>query len=237
MKSNISETDLAEPVKKFFHKEGYIVRSEVKNCDITATKDDKIIVIELKTRLSVDLLIQGVERQRVSDLVYVAVPKPKKTLQQYRKLQALMKRLELGLIFVNFQKGKKRIEIVVEPGQYPFHRNNRKRKLIEKEIKLRSDDYNEGGSSKKKIVTAYREHALHIACVLDKFGEMSPREVKKYGTVEKTGSILYTNFYGWYKRKSRGIYSISKTGKEAILTYEKVSKYYFDLIGKSDVES
>lgn len=230
MKKNISETDLSAPIKKHFENEGYLVRSEVKNCDITAVKDEKLLVIELKKRLSVDLLIQGVERQRVSDTVYIAVPKPKKTLQQYRKLTSLIKRLELGLIFVNFQKGKKRVEIVVEPGQYQFYKNTRKRKLIMKEINSRSADYNEGGSTRTKIMTAYKEKSLHIACVLNNFGEMSPKSVREFGTPETTGNILYTNFYGWYKRKSRGIYEISNSGKKAISTYPEVCKHYLEII-------
>ena len=35
----MQETDLFPPVKKYLEANGYTVRAEVKNCDITATKD------------------------------------------------------------------------------------------------------------------------------------------------------------------------------------------------------
>jgi len=42
------ETDLFPPIKKHLEASGYTVRAEVRDCDITAFKDDELIIIELK---------------------------------------------------------------------------------------------------------------------------------------------------------------------------------------------
>ena len=73
------ESDLYLPVKDYLEKHGYRVRGEVKNCDVVATKEDDLIVVELKTSVSMTLLVQATERQSISDSVYVAVPKPGKS--------------------------------------------------------------------------------------------------------------------------------------------------------------
>jgi hypothetical protein len=78
-KDKILEIDLYNPVRDVFVEQGYTVRSEVKDCDITAIKDDELVVVELKRNLSVSLLAQAARRQKAADLVYIAVPKPKKT--------------------------------------------------------------------------------------------------------------------------------------------------------------
>ena len=70
------ETDLYAPVRDWLVAQGYTVRAEVKDCDITATKDGDLIVVELKRSFNVDLLIQATKRQRLTDSVYVAIPRP-----------------------------------------------------------------------------------------------------------------------------------------------------------------
>ena len=72
----IKETDLFPPVRDYLEKNGYTVRSEVRNCDIVAVKDSDVIVVELKTGMNVSLLIQATDRQRITDSVYVAIPDP-----------------------------------------------------------------------------------------------------------------------------------------------------------------
>ena len=36
------ESDLYPPIRAFLEDAGYLVRSEVKDCDVTATKDDEL---------------------------------------------------------------------------------------------------------------------------------------------------------------------------------------------------
>ena len=58
------EWELFEPVRRLFAERGYSVNAEVRDCDVTAVKNDELVIIELKTSLSVALLAQGVKRQR-----------------------------------------------------------------------------------------------------------------------------------------------------------------------------
>lgn len=79
-KVKLKEMDLYEPINKYFKRKGFEVYGEVKDCDMAVIKDDLLILVELKLNLSVDLLIQATKRQRVSEHVYVAIPKPKNTI-------------------------------------------------------------------------------------------------------------------------------------------------------------
>src|SRR5690606_10603973 len=68
------ETELYPPVKAYMEQRGYLVRSEVRDCDLAAVKDGHLVVVELKTRFNLDLILQGVDRQRLCPNVYLAVP-------------------------------------------------------------------------------------------------------------------------------------------------------------------
>ena len=169
------EVDLYKPIQKYFLLEDYQVFGEVNDCDIAAIKDDEIVIIELKLTLSVDLLIQAAKRQRLTDQVYIAIPRPKGRLdsKQWRDKCHLVKRLELGLILVSFQGNRANAEILFHPT--PFNRsqskgqNKRKRQALMKEMEGRSADYNVGGSNRTKIMTAYKENCIQIACYLGTF--------------------------------------------------------------------
>lgn len=226
MKKKPQETDLYEPIQTHFLNEGFKVYGEVNDCDIAIVKDNELIIIELKLNLTVDLLIQATKRQNVSSFVYIAIPKPKKYNPRSRRWKdtcRLIKRLELGLILVDTSKSK--IEI-------PFHpairkgQNKAKQQKIINEIDGRSGNYNIGGSSKKKIITAYRENCIQIACLLKELGELSPKQLKQLGTGEKTSSILSKNYYGWFKRVKRGVYVLTAKGNDQINHYPELVKYY-----------
>lgn len=234
------ESDLYMPVRDFLIEQGYIVRSEVMDCDITAIKENELVIVELKRNLSVSLLAQAVKRQKTADIVYIAVPKPKKLFanSKWQDICHLIRRLELGLILVSFKNNRALIEIPIHPA--PFDReksrriNNRKRQGIIKEANGRHMDLNLGGSSGKKLVTAYRESTIFIACCLMMLGPLSPAQLRKLGTdAKKTNSILSENYYGWFERVKRGIYSINETGKKEINEYKELADYYYDKIRKS----
>lgn len=232
MKNDFLEEDLYKPIHDFFVQEGYEVRSEVNFCDICATKDDQITIIELKKNLSVDLLAQAVKRQKIGDFVYIAVPKPKRLIgtSKWKDICYLLKRLELGLILVSLD-GRNLVEIPVLPKPFDMKRSrqsskNKKNKLIE-EIKGRSMELNVGGSRGRKLVTAYKENAIHIACCLNLFGPMSAKKIVQYGTdSNKTWSILNKNFYGWFYKHDKGVYGLSDAGKRALDEYNELNEYY-----------
>ncbi|MDF2879810.1 MAG: hypothetical protein K0R54_367 [Clostridiaceae bacterium] len=231
------EECLSKPVSSYFVSLGYTVRSEVNYCDICALKDDNLIIIELKRNLSVDLLVQAVDRQKITDLVYIAIPKPKKLTgnAKWKSLCHLIKRLELGLILVSFVNNESYIEIPIDPlscDRQKFMKSNRKRRdSIINEIHGRNLDLNTGGSKGKKLVTAYREESLYIGCCLKMNGALSPKKLKELGSdSKKTQSILSKNYYGWFLRVAKGKYCLTHEGEQALITYKDLAKFYYDKI-------
>lgn len=225
----IAESELFEPVKKLFENAGYRVNAEVRDCDVTAVKDDAFIIIELKKNLSVTLLSQGLKRQKTGAKVYVAVPKPKNYApRKYRDTLYVLKKLELGLIFVTLHGKHSFAEIILEPQEFfpPVSKNYRKRKEILTEIEGRTIDMNIGGVTGRKIATAYTEKCINIACILDTYGELSPKQIKNYGGDEKCGNILRINAYGWFEKVKKGVYRITLDGRKALLEYPELEKYY-----------
>lgn len=231
---NILEEDLSEPIQNFLIENGYTVRCEANFCDISATKDNILLVVELKKNLSVKLLTQAVKRQKIADLVYIAIPKPKKmtTTSGWKDICHLLRRLELGLMLVSFKGEDVFVEIPIEP--IPFdriksiQRNKQQRNKLLAEMKGRKKNLNRGGSKGKKLMTAYRESSLYIACCLEKSGPLSPKQLKEFGTdSKKTQSILNKNFYNWFEKVDRGLYQISEEGKKSLNIYKELSDYYF----------
>lgn len=226
------ETDLYDPIRRYFSKNGYEVHGEVHHCDIAAVKDNELIVIELKLSLTVDLLIQATNRQRLTDQVYIAIPKPKYRLtsKKWYDLCHLVKSLELGLILVTFLKSGAKMEIAIEPSPFDrkkiMQRNKKKRERLLAEIKGRNGDHNVGGSSKTKIMTAYKENCIQIAYLLEQNGPSSPKALRQLGTGDKTLSILTKNYYGWYEKMERGIYTISEKGKQEITQFPDILNYF-----------
>lgn len=226
------EVDLYKPIQNHFRQQGYEVYGEVNDCDITAVKGNELIVIELKLSLNVELLVQATKRQRLADLVYIAVPKPKYNLysKKWKDICHLIRRLELGLIIVSFEKGAPQMEIKVSPAAFDrkksMQQSKKKRERLLKEIEGRHGDYNVGGSSKTKIMTAYKENCIHIACLLQRFGPSSPKALRKMGAGDKTLLILNKNYYGWFERVQRGVYIISGKGTSELKSYPQLVAYY-----------
>ncbi len=221
------ETDLYEPVRDYLLAQGYTVRSEVLGCDIAALKGDDLIVIELKLNCSLELLIQATRRQRITDSVYVAVPQPvAMPFSKWRGIQHILRRLELGLITVSYAAKKPRVDVVFHP--VPFDRKKQKatRRAVLQEISGRSGDLNRGGSTRRRLVTAYRESAIQIACFLDVLGPQSPKFLRAQGASPKTRAILYDNVYGWFERVDRGVYGLTPQGKTALGEYPELVAQY-----------
>lgn len=229
-KKKLQEVDLYKPIHTYFTREGYDVYGEVNDCDVAGVKGDELIIIELKLNLTVDLLVQATKRQRLSDQVYIAIPKPKYKLRSKRwtDLCHLVRRLELGLIVVSFSGNRKKAEVMFPPSSFDRKRsiNKRKRDALLKEMNGRSADYNVGGSNKTKIMTAYKENCIQIACYLDQHGQLSPKLLKQMGTGDKTSSILTKNYYNWFNRVNRGLYELSEQGKKEIREFPELYEYW-----------
>ncbi len=219
--SHLRETDLYGPVHDWLVARGYTVRAEVKDCDIAATLGTQLVVIELKRSFSIDLLLQAAERQRVADAVYVALPKPDSWPRgaRWRRIEHLLKRLELGLILVSFATPVPAVDVAFHPKPYEGRRNTQRRRVVLQEMAGRSGDGNQGGSTRRRILTAYREQAIYIACCLERHGPLGLEQLQALGAGPKTPSILKRNVYGWFERVGAGVYALTPEGREALGGY------------------
>lgn len=216
----MKETNLYDGVKSYFEQLGFLIRAEVRDIDVCAVKGDLLIGIELKKNLTVDLLVQGVLRQKVCDLVYVAVPRPRrfKKNREFTNTLHLLRRLELGLLFVDVDKGV--AEEILEPSYFNLDKArkalvDKRRKLLE-EIKGRSLSLNEGGSSRKRLMTAYREESLKTVALLLIKGSVAPKDLREFGL---RGSILRDNYYGWFEKIARGTYILDESRQGDYVCY------------------
>ena len=228
----MKETELDKPIRQWLEKQGYSVSCEVKNCDIVARKGDDLLIIELKTRFSLDLVYQAVNRKNLSDSVYVAVPvKPgKKTIPKYRDVKKLLSRLEVGLILVRFLKSKTRVEVVSHPVEYSPRKAKKRTLSIIREIDGRYSEFNKAGSAvADRRISAYKQQALVAAYLLKDKESLSPSQIRKSGGGSKTQQILSGNVYGWFDRIGRGLYRLNPAGREALEVNKDVLA---DLVGK-----
>ncbi|HSR05211.1 MAG TPA: DUF2161 family putative PD-(D/E)XK-type phosphodiesterase [Proteiniclasticum sp.] len=204
------ETDMYGAIKKYFEEQGFRVRSEVRDIDVVAQKKDLLVGIEMKRGLTFELLIQAALRQKTCDLVYMAVPKPKRIVKDkaMNSMLYLLKRLELGLLYVDVEKDQ--VMEVSAPAFYDLDRGRRakiKEKLrILKEVKKRSIDGNKGGSRGKKLLTAYREDSLRAVALIRVKGVISPKELKVLGI---NHTLLSKNYYDWFIKVNHGKYSLN----------------------------
>lgn len=235
LRGKLMETDLYQPIYDYLTAQGYSVYSEVKNCDITAVKGEELVIIELKTSFNATLLMQATKRQRASDSVYVAIPLPKggTRSKNWSEMCHLLKRLELGLITVCFKNPEPMVEVMFHPMPIERKKSKNMRRTILREISGRHYDLNEGGSTRKKLMTAYRENAVHIACCFERFGPMSAAGLRKLGTAHKTLSILSKNFYGWFEKVEKGIYTLHPDGRLALQNYPELVSHYNAEIDKA----
>lgn len=227
------ETELYAPLKAFFEQKGYSIKSEVKHCDLVGVHPERPdpLVVEMKKTFNLPLLLQGLERQKLSSEVYLAVERNRSKRgahnQRWSEITILCRRLGLGLIAVTHFKTKPPfVEILCAPGDHvivPAAKVVKKRasRLLH-EFNERSGDYNVGGSQGMKLVTAYREKALRVALAMQGGGEMAPREVRDASGIGSASDILQRNYYGWFIRVSRGRYVLTPSGIEALAHYAEV---------------
>jgi hypothetical protein len=203
------ETDLYHPVKRHLEAQGYVVKAEVRKCDVMAVRgDEPPVIVELKMSLTLQLLYQAMERLTVTDHVYVAVARPKRGVGA--SALKLCRRLGLGLIVVTSAGS---LEVLADPLPYAPRMNMRKRGLLLKEFNARSGDPNTGGSTRKPLMTAYRQDALKCAAHLARCGAARIRDVKAATGVDRAPAIFRNNVYGWFAKVERGVYGLSEAGR------------------------
>lgn len=214
------ETDLYAPVKALLEGQGYDVKAEVGAADIVAIRgDEPPVIVELKTGFSLTLLHQAIERQRVTDDVYVAVPrwKGRAGWKAFRANRKLCRRLGLGVILVNSDGSAEAVE---DPGPYQPRKSSVRRGRLLKEFQHRVGDPNEGGSTRKTIITHYRQDALRCLVFIAEHGPTKASDVAAATKVARARNIMADDHYGWFERESRGVYAITPKGIAALETFK-----------------
>lgn len=217
------ESYLYAPVKRFLTRQGYTVKGEVEGCDLVARRDDELIIVELKRSMNLTLLLQGIDRQRMTDNVYLAVEAPSNPrARRWQEVIRLCRLLGLGLLTVTRRSRGDWVQLVCEPGPYQPQKSTKRRHRIIQEFDARSGDYNVGGSTRLPLITAYREEALRIARFLKERGPSPLKEIRTAVDGSKTNSILQRDVYGWFTRVQRGVYTLSPKGEEALKQFGNV---------------
>lgn len=212
----MAETDLYPPIKEFLESQGYAVKGEIGRCDVVAVRgDEEPVVVELKERLTLALVLQGVDRLVLSDSVYVAFRAGRGKSSSWRKKRKqvlrLLRRLGLGLLTV---ADDDRVVAVLDPGPYHPRPNRRHRSRLLKEFTERAGDPETGGSAAGPRLTAYRQDAIRCARELDAAGTLKLSVLRERTGVSRAGPIVRDNHYGWFERARIGYYTLTPQGEQ-----------------------
>ncbi|HQS16753.1 DUF2161 family putative PD-(D/E)XK-type phosphodiesterase [Reyranella sp.] len=210
------ESDLYAPVKALLEGQGYVVKGEVRGCDVVAVRGaEPPVIVELKRTFGLGLVLQGVDRLALSDLVYLAVGQWPKQMKNVKKL---CRRLGLGFIVV----GNGKADVVLDPAPYVPRQNKRKAGRMLGEHARRVGDPNLGGQAMRApLMTAYRQEALRCAEILAANGPMKVATLRKAGDVPKAAQILQADVYGWFERVERGVYTITPKGRQGLEQFDR----------------
>jgi hypothetical protein len=204
----MKESDLFKPIASLLKSQGFIVQGEIKNLDVFGVKDNTTIAVEMKLAINLKLIYQVVDRLRLVDLVYLAVPqKALKALKRQQKLLlALLRKLEVGLITVQDDRAIVALEAKPFDAVKVHLRNKRKQQGLMKEFLQRLDHPQIGGVKGPRL-TAYRLRAMKIKDAMIDGKTYTIKQLKTLTNVHDVGSILRHNYYGWFTHPSRGLYS------------------------------
>ena len=212
------ETSLYLPVKRFLEKLGFEAKGEVCGCDIVAIDRGEpvaVVIAELKLTFTLELVLQAVDRTAVCDEVWLAVRASRRGRGREAdpRVKKLCRFLGLGLLAV-FGAGK--VEVLVEPAPWKPRRDGKRRSRIVDEHRRRQGDPTSGGSTRRPIMTAYRQQALTCAAALAS-APRRPRDLK--ANAPDAPKILQNNVYGWFVRVERGVYGLTDAGRAALKTW------------------
>lgn len=210
------ESDLYSPVKALLEARGYTVKGEVGAADIVALRgEDPPLIVELKLRITLSLYHQACARLRLTDHVYIAVPRPSgKTSRRVMKDNlAMCRRLALGFITV---RADGRAEVHCDPGPYAPRRDPRKVTRLLREFHALRGDPNDGGATRHGLVTAYRQDALACAAYLVEQGASRGRDVAEATGIKRATAVMRDNHYGWFDKVSLGVYALNDAGRAGL---------------------
>ncbi len=213
------ESDLYPPLKRYLESQRYAIKGEVADCDVCALRDDEPpLVVELKLSLNLTVVLQAVDRLALTPSVYVGVPADCSALQRrYKQVRKLFRLLGIGLLAIDTRRKSGAVRVLLDPGAYRPRIDNRRQSRLLGEFEKRVGDPNQGGSSSRRgVMTAYRQRALRIARYLQQQGPTKASEVARHTAENDARAILYRDVYGWFDKVSRGIYTLSPRGEREI---------------------
>ncbi len=207
------EQELYAPVKSLLEAQGYTVKGEVGAADVVARRGaEPPVVVELKLRFSLALFHQAVARLAVTDLVYLAVPRPggKTARRALKDNLGLCRRLGLGLITV---RADGRAEVHCDPGPFAPRKSKSKATRLLREFDRIQGDPNTGGATRGGLMTGYRQDALACAVYLCANGPARGAVVARATGVTRATQVMYSNHYGWFDRLGKGAYALTAIGE------------------------
>lgn len=222
------EKELFLPIRSYFESYGYTCDGEVNDIDLYMEKNGESVAVELKTSLDFKSVQQAALRQKITDIVFIGIFRPKDmNSHAFKDKLYLLKRLGIGLIVVSKRTGT--VEIVSEPivselSSYQRH-NMEKRSSLSSEFQRRKIKSNIGGVHRTKLITSYREDALLVLNALCSLGgEASTKEIRTISGIDRSTSILHDNYYGWFEHVKKGTYRLREEGYDALEEFEYVLK-------------
>ncbi|MFZ1681858.1 MAG: DUF2161 family putative PD-(D/E)XK-type phosphodiesterase [Rhizobiaceae bacterium] len=214
------ETDLYQPVKSMLEQQGYTVKAEIGAADVVAMRgDEPPVIVEMKTAFSLALVHQGIERLRITEAVYLATPpwKGRAGWKAFVANRALCRRLGLGLMTVRVETG--RVDIHLDPAPYRPRQSPARRDRLLGEFQRRVGDPNAGGSTRRTLMTSYRQDALRCLRQLGHAGPSKAATVAHTAQVARARAIMADDHYGWFERVERGIYALTPRGHQALIDH------------------
>jgi len=217
----IWETVLYAPICSYLKNQGYEVKGEVEHCDLVAIRgDEPPLIVELKTKLNLELILQAADRLILTESVYIAFPASAALWRRnWRRVRLLCRRLGIGIMTLDGRAF--RVNVRLDPLPYrPIGSQVRRHRLLA-EFERRVGDANIGGVTRKPIMTLYRQDALRCVVALAD-GPLSIADVREASQVTRAGGILQKDHYGWFERVRRGHYRLSQKGVNASIGYANV---------------
>ncbi|SHJ35193.1 hypothetical protein SAMN04488012_10821 [Palleronia salina] len=213
------ETDLYPPLKAFLQSQGYEVKGEIGAVDLVACRGgEDPVLVEMKLGFTLSLVNQGVDRQAISDWVYLAVPWKKGGVPKAQL--RLCRRLGLGLITVRGDL----VCVHCDPAPFTPRKLPRRKGRLLREFARLEGDPNVGGGTRQGLMTAYRQDALACAHFLAENGPSKGAAVARATGVEQATRMMRDNHHGWFDRIGTGLYDLSPNGRNTIFLTSEASK-------------
>lgn len=181
-----------------------------------AKDNDEPVIIELKTGFTLSLFHQAINRQSMTDQVYIAVPRKtgKAAMVAIRRNKMLCRRLSIGLITVRLSNGQ--VVVHCEPKPFTPRKIKARKTRLLSEFESRHGDPNSGGMTSAGMMTSYRQGALRCAKVLHDEGACKASYVAKMAGFDKARNLMAANHYGWFEKIDRGVYGLTAEGAKAL---------------------